>query len=54
MKQIIETWEINNKLNLYLLSSIDEVNLSFIALSKGRTIAEQFAHLHNLRLMWLK
>lgn len=54
MKQIIETWEINNKINLYLLSAIDEGNLSSIALSKGRTVAEQFSHIHNVRLMWLK
>jgi uncharacterized damage-inducible protein DinB len=54
MKQIIETWHINNKINLYLLTAIDEVNLSSTALSKGRTVAEQFAHIHNVRLMWLK
>jgi uncharacterized damage-inducible protein DinB len=54
MKQIIETWEINNKIGLYLLNSIDEEHLSSISLSKGRTVAEHFAHIHNVRLMWLK
>jgi uncharacterized damage-inducible protein DinB len=54
MKQIIETWEINNKIDLYLLNSIDEEHLSSISLSKGRTVAEHFAHIHNVRLMWLK
>ncbi len=54
MKQIIETWEINNKIVLYLLNSIDEKHLTSISLSKGRTVAEHFAHIHNVRLMWLK
>ncbi len=54
MKQVIETWEINNKINLYLLNSIDETHLPSISASKGRTVAEHFAHMHNVRLMWLK
>ena len=54
MKELLETWEINNRINLYLLNSIDEKYLSDISASKGRTVAEQFAHMHNVRLMWLK
>ncbi|HRI01019.1 MAG TPA: DinB family protein [Saprospiraceae bacterium] len=54
MNQIIETWEINNRINLYLLNAIEEEHLSAVSASKGRTVAEQFAHLHNVRLMWIK
>lgn len=54
MKEIIETWEIHNRINLYLLNSIDETHLSSVSLSKGRTVAEHFAHIHNVRLMWLQ
>jgi len=54
MKELIETWEINNRINLYLLNAIDEKNLPDISASKGRTVGEQFAHIHNVRLMWLK
>lgn len=54
MKQLIETWEINNKIDLYILNAIEEEHLSSISLSKGRTVAEHFAHIHNVRLMWLK
>lgn len=54
MNEIVETWEIHNRINLYLLNSIEESNLSSISLTKGRTVAEHFAHLHNVRLMWLK
>jgi uncharacterized damage-inducible protein DinB len=52
--QIIETWDIHNRINLYLLDSIPEEHLSAISASKGRSVGEQFAHMHNVRLMWLK
>ena len=52
--QIIETWEIHNRINLYLLEATDAPSLNSLSASKGRTVGEQFAHLHNVRLMWLK
>ena len=52
--KLIETWQIHNRINLYLLDAIKPEALSGIAASKGRTVAEQFAHVHNVRLMWLK
>ena len=54
MKELIETWEINNRINLYLLNAIDEKYLPDISASKGRTVGEQFAHIHNVRLMWVQ
>jgi len=54
VEQIINTWEINNRINIYLLNAIDEENLPSVSASKGRTVGEQFAHIHNVRLMWLK
>lgn len=54
IKQIIETWEIHNRINLYLLNAIKEEYLADISASKGRNVGEQFAHIHNVRLMWLK
>lgn len=54
MSDIIDTWEINHKINIYLLDAILERNLSAISASKGRTVGEHFAHVHNVRLMWLK
>ncbi|HZS46972.1 MAG TPA: DinB family protein [Blastocatellia bacterium] len=52
--QVIDTWNINNRINLYLLNAIDPKYLGDISASKGRTVGEQIAHLHNVRLMWLK
>jgi uncharacterized damage-inducible protein DinB len=52
--QIIETWNINNRINLYLLEAIPPAALNDASASKGRTVAQQVAHLHNVRMMWLK
>ena len=53
-KRFLETWEIHNRINLYLLDSVEPAALVSLSASKGRTVAEQFAHIHNVRLMWLK
>ena len=52
--QFLETWEIHNRINLYLLEAVEPAALVSLSASKGRTVGEQFAHLHNVRLMWLK
>lgn len=53
-KYFIETWDIHNRINLYLLEPIEPEHLKAISASKGRSVGEQFAHIHNVRLMWLK
>ena len=53
-QQFLETWEIHNRINLYLLDAVEPAALQSLSASKGRTVGEQFAHLHNVRLMWLK
>jgi uncharacterized damage-inducible protein DinB len=53
-EQLLETWAIHNRINLYLLDAVPAEALGDVSASKGRTVAEQFAHLHNVRLMWLK
>ena len=54
IKQIIETWQIHNRVNIYLLKAIPENGLSSRPITKrqGRTVAQQFAHMHNVRLAW--
>jgi uncharacterized damage-inducible protein DinB len=51
---LLETWDIHNRVNLYLLDAIDPKALESYSASKGRTVGEQIAHIHNVRLMWLK
>lgn len=53
-QQLIETWQINNRINLYVLDAIPATHLDDKMTSKGRSAGEQLAHLHNVRLMWLK
>src|SRR5713226_7130810 len=53
-EQILDTWNIHNRINLYLLDAIPPEAFSGVSASKGRNVGEQFAHIHNVRLMWLK
>ncbi|MBA2339200.1 MAG: DinB family protein [Pyrinomonadaceae bacterium] len=50
----VETWDIHNRINLYLLEAIASEHLTCVSASKGRSVGEQFAHIHNVRLLWLK
>ncbi|MEI7576039.1 MAG: DinB family protein [Armatimonadota bacterium] len=50
---IVQSWEINSRLNLYLLEAISD-GLLDIQLEKGKTVLGQFVHLHNVRRMWVK
>jgi uncharacterized damage-inducible protein DinB len=52
--QLVETWQIHDRINLYLLDAVEAQSLGSHSASKGRSVGEQFAHLHNVRLMWLK
>jgi uncharacterized damage-inducible protein DinB len=51
---LVETWQINARINRYLLDALPEASLEVKAPSGGRTVGETFAHLHNVRLMWLQ
>ena len=52
--QILENCEINSRVGLYVLNAIAPEFLGDVSASKGRSVGEQFAHVHNVRLMWLK
>src|SRR5438876_3453780 len=52
-EQLVETWAIHNRVNLYLLDAIPDDALG-AALPKSRNVHDLFAHMHNVRLMWLK
>lgn len=54
MSDAISTWEISNRINLYLIDAIPEEHFKDQSASKGRTVGEQLAHIHNVRLMWLQ
>jgi uncharacterized damage-inducible protein DinB len=53
--QLVETWAIHGRIVLYVLDAIPAEALAGVgATGKGRSVGAQFAHLHNVRLMWLK
>jgi len=49
-----ETWQIHNRIHLYLLRALKPEDLAVCLAAKGRTIGDVMAHTHNVRLMWLK
>src|SRR4051794_39960983 len=53
-EQLLETWAIHNRVNLYLLDAIPEEALGATLTPKGRSVYGQFAHIHNVRLLWFK
>lgn len=53
-EQLVDAWMINNRINLYLLDAVAPDALGAVPASKGRSVGETFAHIHAVRLMWLK
>jgi uncharacterized damage-inducible protein DinB len=51
---LIETWAIHARIVVYLLDGIEPDALADQIGGKGRSVADGFAHIHNVRLMWLK
>ena len=50
---IIESWRINQRTNLQLLSLIPEDHLEDRYGKRTRSVARTFAHMHHVRLQWL-
>ena len=51
--QLVEAWCMSNEVNLYFLDSISDEYLQDSYAKRTRTVAAQFAHMHNVRLRWL-
>jgi uncharacterized damage-inducible protein DinB len=52
--QLIETWAIHNRINIYFLNAVADDALGASLPPRSRTVYDLFAHIHNVRLMWLK
>lgn len=52
--ELVETWNIHDRIHRYLLEAIPEEALGAALAPKHRTSRQLFAHIHNVRLMWLK
>ena len=51
---LVEAWAMSNEANLYLLKEIPAQCLKDSYSPRTRTVAGQFAHMHNVRLRWIK
>jgi uncharacterized damage-inducible protein DinB len=51
---LADTWSLNHRVNLLLLDHLSDEQLAYVAHPKARSIGDQFAHLHNVRIMWLE
>jgi uncharacterized damage-inducible protein DinB len=52
---LVDTWTRHSHINLYLLDAVQPEALSGVPVGmKGRSVGELFAHIHNVRLMWLE
>lgn len=53
MQAICQAWAIHDRINHYLINAVPLENWE-TKLTKTRNPQAQFAHIHNVRLMWLK
>ncbi len=52
--QLLETWRIHCRIDLYILDAIASEAFGVPPPQKGRGFTQMFAHIHNTRLMWLQ
>jgi uncharacterized damage-inducible protein DinB len=53
MKRFIETWKVNNFINLALLERIEDDYFEELPLQKNERLIDEFAHMHRVRMLWL-
>jgi len=55
LEQILQAWRINNGINLKLIQRIPKRGFDAVPLaSRGRTVAKQLAHMHNVHSGWME
>jgi uncharacterized damage-inducible protein DinB len=52
--ELEQTWRIHERIVRYVLDAVEPAALTGTADLGGRSVGEQFAHLHQVRLMWLQ
>ena len=53
--QLLDTWQINNRMNLLLMDNIADAGMQkTLSTSGGRTVYLLFVHMHNVRMQWLE
>jgi len=53
--QLLDTWQINNKMNLLMMDNITDAGMQRSLNTRGgRTVYLQLVHVHNVRMQWLE
>lgn len=53
-EQLLETWRIHHSKNISLIEAISDDGMSKTLSPKGRTVFQQWIHIHQVRLQWLE
>lgn len=53
MSDLVDAWNIHARIQRYILDAVAPEALTVKGL-KGRTVGEQFAHIHDVRRMWVQ
>jgi uncharacterized damage-inducible protein DinB len=54
-EQLLDTWQINNRMNLLLMDNISDAGMQKTLSTRGeRTVYQQWVHIHNVRMQWLE
>lgn len=51
---LVQTWRIHDRIHRYLLDAVSDEALTVAITPKHRNVFQLFAHIHNVRLLWLK
>jgi len=55
LEQVLDSWRVNNAINLLLIDAIPARGFAAVPMaSRGRTVAQQLAHMHRVRVAWLR
>lgn len=54
-EQLLETWRINHRMNILVINNTTDTGMEkSLSTRGGRTIFQQWVHIHNVRMQWLE
>ena len=51
---LVETWDLNNRVNMRLIDALTDEQLGSVILPRGKAVTSYFAHIHMARYYWLE
>ena len=53
-QQLLDTWTIHQNMNVLLIKNISDEGMQKTLSPRGRTVFQQWVHIHNVRMQWLE